>query len=102
MQEEREDILEALSKDLPLASDVDFAALADITEGFTGADLKAVLYNAQLEAVHRTLNDARAGSLSISVDNEDDFTPPEYNASGPVVSSPSTRRKVGGVCANIL
>ena len=94
MQDERIDILNALSKDLPLDSSVNFSALADATEGFTGADLKAVLYNAQLEAVHKALHDARP--LHSSMDSVDDFTPPEYVGSGSVISSPNTMRKVSG------
>ena len=94
MQDERLNILSALSKDLPLAGDVDFGALVDQTEGFTGADLKAVLYNAQLEAVHKTLNNAAGLSLLTSMNSMDVDAPPEYDATGLVPSSPNTRRKV--------
>ncbi|XP_013886826.1 peroxisome biogenesis factor 1 [Austrofundulus limnaeus] len=51
-QEARVEILKALSSGLSLAPDVDLEQLAAATEQFTGADLKALLYNAQLEAVH--------------------------------------------------
>lgn len=34
---------------------MDFQDLAAKTERFTGADLKALLYNAQLEAIHTNL-----------------------------------------------
>ena len=34
---------------------MDFQDLAAKTEWFTGADLKALLYNAQLEAIHTNL-----------------------------------------------
>ncbi|KAG7261436.1 hypothetical protein CRUP_015573 [Coryphaenoides rupestris] len=50
--EDRLEILQALSGGLSMAPDVDLQALAGVTELFTGADLKALLYNAQLEAVH--------------------------------------------------
>ncbi|CAL8293954.1 unnamed protein product [Merluccius merluccius] len=50
--EARVEILQALSVGLTLAADVDLRHLAEATELFTGADLKALLYNAQLEAVH--------------------------------------------------
>lgn len=50
--------MKALSHSLPLAHDVDFQHLAEKTEHFTGADLKALLYNAQLEAVHANLGSA--------------------------------------------
>ncbi|NXS10602.1 PEX1 factor, partial [Neodrepanis coruscans] len=52
----RYEILKALSHSLSLANDVDFQDLAAKTEQFTGADLKALLYNAQLEAIHTNLN----------------------------------------------
>ncbi|NXD18973.1 PEX1 factor, partial [Spelaeornis formosus] len=51
-QNSRYEILKALSHSLSLANDVDFQDLAAKTEQFTGADLKALLYNAQLEAIH--------------------------------------------------
>lgn len=49
------EILKALSVGLVLDADVDLEQLAAATEQFTGADLKALLYNAQLEAVHRSM-----------------------------------------------
>ncbi|XP_072781624.1 peroxisomal ATPase PEX1 isoform X2 [Taeniopygia guttata] len=55
-QNSRCEILKALSHSLSLASDVDFQDVAAKTEQFTGADLKALLYNAQLEAIHTNLN----------------------------------------------
>jgi peroxin-1 len=39
-----------------LADDVDFEAIAQATDGFTGADLQALVYNANLEAVHETID----------------------------------------------
>ncbi|XP_067859344.1 peroxisome biogenesis factor 1 isoform X2 [Heptranchias perlo] len=68
-QAARHEILKALSQSLPLADDVDFQQIATMTEYFTGADLKALLCNAQLDAVHSTLSssvlrDAGSGSDS--------------------------------------
>ncbi|PON46956.1 Peroxisome biogenesis factor, partial [Parasponia andersonii] len=54
-QRERLDILTVLSRKLPLASDVELDAIARMTEGFSGADLQALLSDAQLEAVHDLL-----------------------------------------------
>lgn len=51
-QEDRSAILKILSTGIPLAPDVDLEELAARTHGFTGADLKALLYNAQLEAIN--------------------------------------------------
>ncbi|XVF27197.1 hypothetical protein REPUB_Repub14bG0086400 [Reevesia pubescens] len=53
---ERLDILSVLSKKLPLASDVDLDTIACMTEGFSGADLQALLSDAQLAAVHEHLS----------------------------------------------
>jgi peroxin-1 len=52
---ERCEILQVLSQKLPLADDVDLEALAALTDGFSGADLQAVLSDAQLESVHTFL-----------------------------------------------
>lgn len=54
-QVSRLEILTVLSKSLPLADDVDLQHVASVTESFTGADLKALLYNAQLEALQGRL-----------------------------------------------
>ncbi|OMO70479.1 hypothetical protein CCACVL1_18888 [Corchorus capsularis] len=53
---ERLDILTVLSRKLPLADGVDLEATAYMTEGFSGADLQALLSDAQLAAVHELLN----------------------------------------------
>ncbi|XP_068603433.1 peroxisomal ATPase PEX1 [Brachionichthys hirsutus] len=50
--EARVEILRALSAGVVLDADVDLEEVAAATTQFTGADLKALLYNAQLEAVH--------------------------------------------------
>uniref|UniRef100_A0A8C9U3X6 Peroxisomal ATPase PEX1 n=1 Tax=Scleropages formosus TaxID=113540 RepID=A0A8C9U3X6_SCLFO len=65
----RLEILQALTRSIALAADVDLEQLASATECFTGADLKALLYNAQLEAVHsglgpNILHDLGSGSDS--------------------------------------
>lgn len=49
---ERASILVALSRKLLLADDVDLDSVAACTEHFSGADLQALLYTAQLEVVH--------------------------------------------------
>lgn len=37
---------------MSLSEDIDFESFAETCEDFTGADFKALLYNAQLEAIH--------------------------------------------------
>lgn len=54
--QERVEILQALATKLDLADDVDLSDLAKRCEGYSGADLQAVLYNAHLSAIHQTIN----------------------------------------------
>ncbi|KAI0349828.1 AAA-domain-containing protein [Trametes cingulata] len=53
---DRKEILEALGRKVAIAASVDLSALADETEGFSGADLQALVYNAHLEVIHDTLS----------------------------------------------
>jgi peroxin-1 len=67
--EERIDILKAVTRKLNLAptllssdhSGENLRAIALRTEGYSGADLQAVVYNAQLEAIHDVLGDSGLG-----------------------------------------
>ncbi|CAG10030.1 unnamed protein product, partial [Tetraodon nigroviridis] len=63
-REARLEILKALSAGVPVATDVELEPLAAATERFTGADLKALLYNAQLEAVHGQARSSSPHELS--------------------------------------
>jgi peroxin-1 len=54
--DERISILRALARKLELSPEVDFYDLAERTRNYTGADLQAMLYNAQLEAVHDVIS----------------------------------------------
>ncbi|XP_027149181.1 peroxisome biogenesis protein 1 [Coffea eugenioides] len=70
-EHERLDILRVLSRKLPLAGDVDLGFVARMTEGFSGADLQALLSDAQLEAVHDLLgneDDKRSKKMPIISD----------------------------------
>ena len=53
-------MIDGLNIQLPLASDVDLEPVAYMTEGFSGADLQALLSDAQLAAVHEHLDSANA------------------------------------------
>ncbi|BFZ63512.1 Peroxisome biosynthesis protein pex1 [Saitoella coloradoensis] len=53
--EDRVSILEALLKILYLDPSIPLEELAERMEGYSGADLQAVLYNAHLEAIHEVL-----------------------------------------------
>ncbi|XP_034401751.1 peroxisome biogenesis factor 1 isoform X1 [Cyclopterus lumpus] len=68
--EAREEILKALSNGIALAADVDLEQLAAATEQFTGADLKALLYNAQLEAVHNSMGSSTPRELTSGSDSD--------------------------------
>ncbi|KAJ4370550.1 Peroxisome biosynthesis protein pex1 [Neocucurbitaria cava] len=68
--EERIDILKAVTRKLHLAPSVlesshhsgeNLREIAQRTEGYSGADLQAVVYNAQLEAIHDVLGDTDLG-----------------------------------------
>ncbi|XP_012943052.1 peroxisome biogenesis factor 1 [Aplysia californica] len=52
-ESERVNILESLTRKMTLAPDVNLEEIANMCEHFTGADLKALLYNAQLKAIHQ-------------------------------------------------
>ena len=54
--EEREDILRVVANKLSLSEDVDLSQVAKMCEGFSGADLQALLYNAQLSSIHGMLD----------------------------------------------
>ncbi|KAF3912144.1 hypothetical protein ABW21_db0205865 [Orbilia brochopaga] len=49
---DRVDILRALSLKLRIDESIGLEDIADLTDGYSGADLQAVLYNAHLEAIH--------------------------------------------------
>ena len=66
---EREDILRSLSRRLPLAKDADLTAVAAAADGFSGADLGAVLSEAQLAAAHEALDATsnKGGNIAVTL-----------------------------------
>lgn len=68
-EDDRLDILRVLGKKLKISPDIKkrpgrtFAEIARRTEGYSGADLQAVIYNAHLEAIHDILGEQK-GSTS--------------------------------------
>ncbi|KAK9899327.1 AAA-domain-containing protein [Cystobasidium minutum MCA 4210] len=60
--EDRRDILRACSRKIGLSPDVDLDDYVQATDGYSGADLQAVLYNAHLACVHSNLTDTRKSS----------------------------------------
>lgn len=68
-----------------MSSDVDFDRLADATEGFSGADLQALLYNAHLEVVHASVGEITASAPATESGNSKDLiddAPIEYTLFG--------------------
>ncbi|CAG7848726.1 Peroxisome biogenesis factor 1 AltName: Full=Peroxin-1 [Serendipita indica DSM 11827] len=60
-QLERKEILQAIARKMHVDSSVDFEHIAASTEGYSGADLQALVYNAHLESVH----DAFSGTTPV-------------------------------------
>ncbi|XP_027918670.1 peroxisome biogenesis protein 1 isoform X2 [Vigna unguiculata] len=57
---ERLEIIAVLSRKLAMDKDIDLTTIANMTEGFSGADLQALLSDAQLAAVHDVLDNVDA------------------------------------------
>ncbi|EJD40467.1 AAA-domain-containing protein [Auricularia subglabra TFB-10046 SS5] len=52
---ERQEILDVVAGKLTVSPEVDLSEYAAQTEGYSGADLQALLYNAHLDAVHESI-----------------------------------------------
>ncbi|KAG8706976.1 Peroxisome biosynthesis protein pex1, partial [Ceratobasidium sp. 394] len=90
-EEERHEILKAVSRKVSLAPDVELAEIAKRTEGYSGADLQALVYNAQLEVVHEEL---AAASQSLATSESSDRTEKQIKVEivgGPKDSTTMTR-----------
>lgn len=57
-------ILQVVSQKISVAPDIDWDALAQDTEGFSGADLQALVYNAHLMAITASLAASKASGDS--------------------------------------
>lgn len=117
--EERANILVALSRKLMLADDVDLKSAAARTEHFSGADLQALLYTAQLEVVHEVFPEdepkgdspGRRFDCSWSSDDTPGLGETEFFCApsairGPAESTPDQTRQlqleVGALSENLL
>jgi SpoVK/Ycf46/Vps4 family AAA+-type ATPase len=76
----------AVARKVAVSSLVDFDQLAAETEGFSGADLQALLYNAHLDVIHSSI--AHLSSVT-SVSNQVDDKPIEYITFGNTPNQPS-------------
>ncbi|OSD00321.1 AAA-domain-containing protein [Trametes coccinea BRFM310] len=100
--EERKEILEALSRKVALAPSVDLAALAEETDGFSGADLQALMYNAHLEVVHDTISSHVAtsstksnGASAIAASSADASEPVKYTLQRIMSGTSADKRRPG-------
>ncbi|KAF9528481.1 P-loop containing nucleoside triphosphate hydrolase protein [Crepidotus variabilis] len=64
--EDRKEILEAVARKMKVSPDVKFDDIASHTDGFSGADLQALLYNANLDVIHEQIADQPQVSSSAS------------------------------------
>lgn len=68
---DREQIMMTARAKMSLADDVDLSGIAARTEGFSGADLQALMYNAYLDAIHETLDTKGEQGLSTESKKQD-------------------------------
>ena len=63
--------MKALGRKTKIATSVDLDALAQETEGFSGADLQALVYNAHLEVIHEAIpGPSASGTVPVDGRNE--------------------------------
>ncbi|KAF6760183.1 peroxisome biogenesis factor 1 [Ephemerocybe angulata] len=77
--EDRKDILQAVARKLSISPDTNFDRISELTEGFSGADLQALLYNAHLGVVHAAIE---AAPSSDDQRRDDDEKPLKYHIFG--------------------
>ncbi|KAI0083839.1 AAA-domain-containing protein [Irpex rosettiformis] len=84
---ERKEILKAVSRKVTLSDSIDLEEVAQATEGFSGADLQALVYNAQLEIIHETISASSPDGPMVNGGRAaDEDLPVEYEVlSGPLV-----------------
>ncbi|EPQ54978.1 AAA-domain-containing protein [Gloeophyllum trabeum ATCC 11539] len=69
--EDRRDILGAVSRKVTVAPSVDWDEIACETEGFSGADLQALVYNAHLDVVHSNIPNGVASRVGGDACNDE-------------------------------
>ncbi len=78
-KDERKEILEVHTRNMPLADDVDLAELTEVTHGFVGADLEALCKEAAMRVLRRVLPEVQTDKevpqeiLDKMVLNKNDF-----------------------------
>lgn len=74
-------ILDALRRKVTLSEDIDVQEYARLTEGYSGADLQALVYNAHLDAVHASIADSEAHK-PLPTSNVESTSAPTYASFG--------------------
>jgi transitional endoplasmic reticulum ATPase len=67
----RENIFKIHTKKKPLGSDINFARLVDLSDGFSGAEIEGVCNRAAMSAIRRYINKGEKSVKSIKVTQED-------------------------------
>lgn len=65
-------ILQASSRKIEIDKSVDYHTIAEATEGYSGADLQAVMYNAHLEVVHSTIAEQEKEAAAANTRTDDE------------------------------
>jgi len=68
----RENIFKIHTKKKPLADNIDFARLVELTDGFSGAEIEGVCNRAAMSAIRRYVNNKEKSVKSIKI-TQDDF-----------------------------
>ncbi|MEW5301673.1 MAG: hypothetical protein WDW36_004518 [Sanguina aurantia] len=93
---ERQAVLRALSRNLAMAPGVDLAVLASMTDGFTGADLGALLSEAQLASVHQRLEERQQQQETASAIQQPAATTTSSSSTSSSSSSSNDPRTANG------
>jgi len=67
----RENIFKIHTRKKPLANEIDFARLVDLTDGFSGAEIEGVCNRAAMSAIRRYINKGEKSVKSIKITQED-------------------------------
>jgi SpoVK/Ycf46/Vps4 family AAA+-type ATPase len=94
----RRAILEAYTASMRVGGDVDLASAARRMEGFSPADIQALVYNAQLLAVHDALDRVKGGdSAAAAASASEEAASGGGAGEGPVVTAAHFERALADV-----
>lgn len=77
-------ILRAVGQKVAFSPDIDLAEVAAATEGYSGADLQALVYNAHLEVIHSSITSKESNGAPgiVSTSSNTEAPPVEYKSFG--------------------